>query len=104
MRIDFSTLNLHYLVQARDLARQNPEEVAVLLNMPVQLAQHLAALTPEQLARLPRIKPPLLIPRQESWWWERLFKALQEGEPEEISAVVEHLSLLGVPADHRENV
>ncbi len=37
------------------------------------------------------------MPRQEAWWWSRLFTALRDGRPEEIEAIVEHASLLVVP-------
>lgn len=98
MRMDFSRVNLEYLIQARDLARKDPEVVAVLLGMPCKLAHLLAETTPEQLAQVIEIKPPLLVPRQELWWWQRLFKALREGRPGEIEAIIEHASLMSAPA------
>jgi hypothetical protein len=94
MNLDFSTLNLQYLIQARDIARQNPTQVTVWLGLSPDLVQQLADLTPEQLARVPRIKLPLVRLRQESWWWERFFNALREGRSDEIQAIVEHLNLL----------
>lgn len=96
MEINFSRINLEYLVQARDLAREDPEQVAVLLGMSRRLAYLLADVTPQELAHVMQIKPPLLVPRQESWWWQRLFKAVREGRPDELNAIMEHASLVSV--------
>lgn len=101
MELDFSTLNLQYLIQARDLARQDPPQVSLWLGLSPELTHSLAQLTPEQLTRLSRIKLPLVVLRQESWWWERLFDALREGHHDEMQAILEHLSLLA--AASREN-
>lgn len=97
MEMNFSRINLEYLVQARDLAREDPERVAVLLGMSRKLAYLLADATPQELTHIMEIKPPLLIPRQESWWWQRLFKAVREGRPDELKAIMEHASLVSVP-------
>lgn len=97
MTIDFSGLNLHYLIQARDIAREDPERAAVLLGMSSDLADLLAQTTPEEIAPLTQIKVPLLLPRQEIWWWTRLFRAMREGRTEEVKAVIEHLSLITAP-------
>lgn len=91
--MDFSKVNLEYLIQARDLAREDAEVTAVLLGMPRQLAHVLADVAPEELAQIIVIKSPLLVPRQEPWWWQRLFKAVREGRPDELEAVLEHASL-----------
>lgn len=94
MKMDFSRVNLEYLIQARDLVREDPEVFAVLLGMSRRLADLLAEATPQELTRIIEIKPPLLVPRQEPWWWQRLFKALREGRPGELDAIVEHASLM----------
>lgn len=94
MKMDFSRVNLEYLIQARDLVREDPEVFAVLLGMSRKLADLLAEATPQELTRVTEIKPPLLVPRQEPWWWQRLFKALREGRPGELDAIVEHASLM----------
>ena len=93
MNIDFSNINLQYLIQARDLAREDPEQVTVLLGISCHLAELLAEVSPEALARIPRIKTPLLIPRQEMWWWSRLLNAAKEDGRDEIEAVLEHGNL-----------
>ena len=65
MEMDFSRVNLEYLIQARDLAREDPEVVTVLLGMSHELVHLLAETTPQELAQVIVIKPPLLVPRQE---------------------------------------
>jgi hypothetical protein len=98
MNVDFSRVNLQYLIQARDLAREDPALVPVLLGMSSQLAQRLAALTPDELAQVVAIKLPLLVPRQEPWWWQRLFEAAGAGRPGELEAILAHASLIGAAA------
>jgi hypothetical protein len=97
MKMDFSQVNLQYLIQARDLTQQDPQLATVLLGMPDEIACRLPELSPHQLTRIIHIKPPLLIPRQEAWWWSRLFIALGDGRPDEIEAVMEHAALITVP-------
>ena len=92
--IDFSGANLQYLICARDLGREYPRRAAVLLGVPDALGQRLAQLGAEELAAVARIKAPLLIPRQEPWWWERLFAAMQAGRADELQAVLEQAGLL----------
>ncbi len=97
MKMDFSQVNLQYLIQARDLTKQDPQLAAVLLGISDDMARMLPDLSAHQLTQILQVKPPLLIPRQEAWWWSRLFTALRDGRPEEIEAIVEHASLLVVP-------
>lgn len=91
---DFSRVNLHYLICARDLARQAPERVPLLLGVPDALGRLLAAVTPEELSAVTGIKAPLLVPRQEPWWWQRLLRAMRDGRGEEVQAILEHAGLL----------
>ncbi|HHH48365.1 flagellar transcriptional regulator FlhD [Thiohalobacter sp. IOR34] len=97
MSFDFSQVNLQYFIQARDLAKQDPELVATMLGIPDEMARLLAGLTPKELAHVSLIKQPLLLPRQEAWWWSRLFTAVREGRAEEIEAIMEHAPLITVP-------
>jgi len=97
MKMDFSQVNLEYLIQARDLSKRDPALAAVLLDISDEMTCMLPDLSPHQLTQVLHIKPPLLMPRQEAWWWARLFTALRDGCPEEIEAIVEHASLLVVP-------
>ena len=97
MNFDFSEVNLAYLIQARDLAKRDPELVATMLGMPDDMARLLAGLTPKEVAHISLIKQPLLVPRQEAWWWSRLFTAVREGRTEEIEAIMEHAPLITVP-------
>lgn len=97
MKMDFSNVNLEYLIQARDLAREDPEVVTALLDVSRELAHLLAEATPRELALITEIKPPLLMPRHETWWWQRLFKAVRDGCAGELDAVLEHASLLAAP-------
>ncbi len=92
--IDFSRANLQYLICARDLARDYPERAAVLLGATEGLVQLLAELDPAALVAVTEVKAPLLILRQEPWWWERLFTALQAGGPDELRAVLEQAGLM----------
>ena len=96
MKCDFSQVNLQYLIQARDLAIRDPELVAMLLGLPGDMAQLLSEVTPQALAQVAQFKPPLLIPRQETWWWSRLLTALREGRTEEVNAILEHAPLITV--------
>ncbi len=92
--IDFSRVNLHYLICARDLARASPARAGVLLGVSDALGQALAQLDPEALAAVAEIKAPLLILRQEPWWWKRLFAALRMGRPDEVQTVLEQAGLI----------
>jgi len=102
MEIDFSKINLEYLMYVRDLAREDIEVMAVLLGIPNQLARILAEVRPEELVRVVEIKIPLLIPRHEPWWWQRLFEAIREGRTDELKAIIEHASLLSAPTAKRD--
>lgn len=92
--MDFSHVNLEYLIRARDLATQNPDACAPLLDVPDPLASRLARVSPEALALITDFKPPLVAPRLESWWWDQLLRALTDGEPGELPAILEHAALL----------
>lgn len=91
---DFSDINLQYLLRTRDLARQDPEVIATLQGISVEMAHILTQTTPEELTPITRIKPPLLVPRQDAWWWARLLNAIRCGQPGEIDAIVEHAALI----------
>jgi len=94
MEMDFSRINLEYLIQARDLAHQGPEMSSVLLGMSRELVTLLAESTSRELAQVAEIKPPLLVPRQETWWWQRFFVAVRECRSDELKAIMEHASLM----------
>jgi hypothetical protein len=68
---DFSKVNMEYLIQARDLTRSNPRELALIT----------------------QFKPPLIAPRHAAWWWQRLLNALQAGNPEELRIILDHAGL-----------
>ena len=97
MEMDFSRINLEYLIQARDLARQDPEMSSIVLGMSLELARLLAESTPQELAQVAEIKPPLFVPRQEAWWWQRFFMAMHECRTDELKAILEHVSLMIAP-------
>ena len=92
--IDFSRVNLQYLICARDLARSYPERAAVLLSATDPLVRLLAELDPAALVAVTEVKAPLLMLRQEFWWWNRLFIALRTGQPDELRAVLEQAGLM----------
>jgi len=93
MNIDFSSLNLQYLLQVRDIARKSPELAIAILGLPTELVSMLASLTAEGLSKIARIKAPLLTLRGDSGWWSRLFTALKEHRPGEVDVVLEHADL-----------
>lgn len=97
MIFDFSAVNLEYLIQARDLATTDPELVAIMFGIDIGITRLLGQMTPKELALISLIKQPLIIPRQQPWWWSRLFNALRSGSSEEIAAVLEHAPLITVP-------
>ena len=88
---DFSDINLQYLLRLRDLAQQNRQITSPLLGIPDEFVANLSEITPKEFAYLAQIKTPLLVPRPELWWWNRLFSAIQHGHIDEINAVAEHL-------------
>ncbi len=94
MKMDFSQFNLQYLIQARDLTRQDPQLAAVLLGIPDEMASLLSDLSPHQLMQIIQIKSPLLTPRQEAWLWSQLFTALRDGRLDELDVIMEHASLI----------
>ncbi len=94
MSFDFSHLNLQYLIQARDLVGRDREQAGIWLGMPDELVRQLPELSPQALAKVLEVKLPLLAPRQETWWWSRLFVALQDGQSAEIKAVLDQASLI----------
>ncbi|MCP4283835.1 MAG: hypothetical protein GY792_05220 [Gammaproteobacteria bacterium] len=89
MEIDFSSLNLQYLIQAREIAKKSPELAVAILGLPVELVNLLASLTAEGLSMVTRIKVPLLTLRCDSTWWSRLFTALKEQRSGEVDVVLE---------------
>jgi hypothetical protein len=54
----------------------------------------LAELDPAALVAVTEVKAPLLMLRQEFWWWNRLFMALRTGQPDELRAVLEQAGLM----------
>ena len=94
MKMDFSQVNLQYLIQARDLTQEDPQLGAILLGIPDEMASLLSDLSPHQLTQIIRIKSPLLSPRQEAWLWSQLLTALRDGRLDELDAIMEHASLI----------
>lgn len=91
---DFSTINYQFLLQARDVAKQHPELVVALLGIPKELVEPLAQMSANALISITQIKKPLLMLRPETWWWERLLRALNDGNQEEIEIILEHSCFL----------
>ena len=94
MNLDFSQLNFQYLIQARDLARQDRQRASVLLGIPDEMVCLLPDLSPQLLAQILQIKSPLVIPRQEIWWWSRFLVALQDGRSAELATLMDQASLI----------
>jgi hypothetical protein len=92
--IDFSHVNLEYLLQARDLARQDTKAAALLLGITDPLASQLVDVAPASLVKIKDFKPPLIAPRHDAWWWERLLRALADDASRELQLVLEHAGLI----------
>lgn len=93
MKIDFSSVNVEYLIHVRDIAREDPEMAAPLLGMSPELASLLAQAPADYLAKIAQVKVPLIAARGDTVWWYRFFKALVEGNTEEVDAVLQAASL-----------
>ena len=87
---DFSSINYQFLLKARDVAKRDPDLVVALLGIPKELAEPLAQTSASALAMSIQIKEPLLMLREDSWWWKRFLVAINNGRQEEIEAVIEH--------------
>jgi hypothetical protein len=92
--IDFSHVNLQYLICARDLARSYPERAPLLLGATDDLVRLLAELDPATLVAVTAVKAPLMVFRQEPWWWRRLFTALRAGRQDESQVVLDQGGLI----------
>lgn len=94
MKIDFSSINLQYLLHVRDIAREDPDVAAPLLGMSPELATLLAQAPGEYLTKIADVKVPLLAARGDAVWWYRLFTALAEENSEEIDTILKAASLV----------
>lgn len=92
--IDFSHVNIEYLICARDLARSYPERAAVLLGATPDLVRLLAEVDPATLVAMTPFRAPLLVLRREPWWLRRLFTAFRAGRTEEVWAVLDQEGLI----------
>lgn len=86
---DFTRINLEYFLAARDLYRENPHSAIALLGASRDFLASLEGFTPGQLANLRLVKVPLLAPRFEPHWWQRMARALQDDQRDEIEALSE---------------
>ena len=93
MKIDFSSVNLQYLIHVRDIAREDPDVAAPLLGMSPELAGLLAKAPAEYLTKIALVKVPLIAARGDAVWWYRLFKALNDGQAEEVDTVLQAAGL-----------
>lgn len=92
--VDFAHVNLAYLLQARDLARQDAHACTLLLGIAEPLAHQLAGLSPASLVQIKDYRPPLVVPRPNGCWWDRLLRALADSDPNELQTILEHAGLL----------
>ena len=93
MNIDFSNVNLEYLLHARDIAREDHQVAASLLGTPPELATLLTQAPNTNLAKISRVKMPLMAVRGDAVWWFRLFKALAEENEEELDVILQAVNL-----------
>jgi len=88
--LNFSNINLQYLILVRDLAKHDPQLVGTLLGVSDEMGEAFTLITPSMLGQIASIQSPLLVPRHEPWWWARLLKALADGQQNEIEVVLDH--------------
>ena len=93
MKLDFSNINLQYLIHVRDVARQEPDVAASLLGISPEIANLLAQVPSEYLTKITQVKVPLLVARGDAIWWYRLFNALIENNLNEVESVLQGTSL-----------
>ena len=93
MKIDFSNINLQYLIQFRDVAQEDPDLAATLMGMSPELAELLSQVPGDYLARTSSVKVPLLTARGDAVWWYRLFTALADENTDEVEAVLRAANL-----------
>ncbi|MEA1891041.1 MAG: hypothetical protein U9N50_14850 [Pseudomonadota bacterium] len=93
MKLDFSSINLQYLIHVRDIAREEPEVAASLLGISPEIANLLAQVPSEYLSKITEVKVPLLVARGDAVWWYRLFNALIENNLGEVESVLQGTSL-----------
>ena len=93
MKIDFSNINLQYLIHFRDVAREDPDLAASLMGMSPELAKLLAQVPSDYLARISSVKIPLVTARGDAIWWYRLFMALADESADEVEAVLRAANL-----------
>jgi len=93
MKIDFSNINLQYLIHFRDVAREDPDLAASLMGMSPELAKLLSQVPSDYLVRISSVKIPLLTARGDAVWWYRLFTALADDNSEEVEAVLRAANL-----------
>lgn len=93
MKLDFSNINLQYLIHVRDVARQEPDVAASLLGISPEVANLLAQVPSEYLTKITEVKVPLLVARGDAIWWYRLFNALIENNLNEVESVLQGTSL-----------
>ena len=93
MKIDFSNINLQYLIQFRDVAREDPDFAASLMGISPELAELLSQVPSDYLARVASVKIPLLAARGDAVWWYRLFTALADENTDEVEAVLRAANL-----------
>lgn len=106
MKLDFSSINLQYLIHVRDVARQEPDVAASLLGISPEIANLLAQVPSEYLTKITEVKVPLLVARGDAIWWYRLFNALIENNLNEVESVLQGTSLavLSSPAQVHAHV
>ena len=100
MKCNFSSINLQYLIQARDIARKDVDCGSILLGMEKELSKELAEISPQGLSMVTRIKIPLIAPHQHTLWWKRFLRALDEGRTDEAQAIMEHANLIALEGHH----
>ena len=93
MDINFSHTNMQYLIQLRDMARQQPALVELTTGLPRDLIGLLAQIKAEALASFAQINTPAFLLRPEPWWWGRLIHALLDNRHDEIQAILAHARL-----------
>ncbi len=88
--MDFAAANLRYLLALRELARSDPHVAGLLAGVPDELTDAVAELDDERLLHVAGHHSPLVQPRNDAAWWQRLVEAAREGNDEEIECLLEN--------------
>ena len=86
--MDFSRINLQYLITLRALAQTEPELAAATAGLPIDVVRLVGQLSLEQLVGLAVRKTPIVRVRGDVTWWTDLLDAAHDGEPDGLTTLM----------------